>query len=94
MNQPATFTGRKKSTATRAAVLLSDKIAHFVITLGGLATIAAVLLVGVFLFVVAQKKVYMYIHKKHSFHDIDIHKNIIIFNFPYELISEKNIILY
>jgi len=53
MNQPATFTGRKKSTATRAAVLLSDKLAHFVITLGGLATIAAVLLVGVFLFVVA-----------------------------------------
>ncbi len=53
MNQPATYTGRKKSTATRAAVLLSDKIAHFVITLGGLATIAAVLLVGVFLFVVA-----------------------------------------
>ena len=53
MNQPATYTGRKKSTATRAAVLLSDKIAHFVITLGGLTTIAAVLLVGVFLFVVA-----------------------------------------
>lgn len=53
MNQPATYTGRKKSTATRAAVLLSDKLALFVITLGGLATIAAVLLVGVFLFVVA-----------------------------------------
>ena len=53
MNQPATFTGRKKRSATRATVLLSDTIARIVITLGGLATIAAVLLVGVFLFVVA-----------------------------------------
>ena len=53
MNQPATYTRRKKRNATHAAVLLSDKIAHYVITLGGLATIAAVLLVGVFLFVVA-----------------------------------------
>ena len=53
MNQPATFTGRKKRSATRATVLLSDTVARIVITLGGLATIAAVLLVGVFLFVVA-----------------------------------------
>ena len=53
MNPPATFTGRKKRSATRATVLLSDTIARIVITLGGLATIAAVLLVGVFLFVVA-----------------------------------------
>ena len=52
MNQPATYTGRKKHT-THATVLLSDKIARLIITLGGLATIAAVLLVGVFLFVVA-----------------------------------------
>ncbi|MCK4683579.1 MAG: hypothetical protein KAT44_01370, partial [Pirellulales bacterium] len=53
MNQPATYTGRKKHTTTHATVLLSDKIARLIITLGGLATIAAVLLVGVFLFVVA-----------------------------------------
>lgn len=53
MNQPATFTGRRKRSATRATVLLSDTVARIVITLGGLATIAAVLLVGVFLFVVA-----------------------------------------
>ena len=53
MNQPATYTGRKKQTTTHATVLLSDKIARLIITLGGLATIAAVLLVGVFLFVVA-----------------------------------------
>ncbi len=53
MNQLATYTGRKKRNATHATILLSDKIAHFVITLGGLATIAVVLLVGVFLLVVA-----------------------------------------
>ncbi len=53
MNQSATFTGRKKRSAPRATVLLSDRIARVVITFGGLATIAAVLLVGVFLFVVA-----------------------------------------
>ena len=53
MNQLPTYTGRKKRNATRATISLSDKFAQFVITLGGLATIAVVLLVGVFLLVVA-----------------------------------------
>ena len=53
MNQPETFTGRRKRSTTRATVVLSDTIARMVITLGGLGTIAAVLLVGVFLLVVA-----------------------------------------
>ena len=53
MNQPETFTGRRKKSTTRATVVLSDTIARMVITLGGLGTIAAVLLVGVFLLVVA-----------------------------------------
>lgn len=53
MNQLPTYTGRKKRNATRVTISLSDKLAQFVITLGGLATIAVVLLVGVFLLVVA-----------------------------------------
>jgi len=53
MNQLPTYTGRKKRNATRATISLSDKFAQFVITLGGLATIAVILLVGVFLLVVA-----------------------------------------
>ena len=53
MTERATFTGRKRPTQTRVGVLFGDQLARLLITLGGLGTIAAVLLVGVFLLAVA-----------------------------------------
>lgn len=47
------FTGRRRQRVTSPAVLLADKVAHAVITLGGVGTILAVALVCVFLVWVA-----------------------------------------
>lgn len=44
---------RSQRKRTRSRVLLSEKLAHFAITLGGIGTIVAILLVGVFLLAVA-----------------------------------------
>ena len=53
MTERPTFTGRRRPTQTRVGVLFGDRIARLLITFGGLGTIAAVLLVGVFLLAVA-----------------------------------------
>jgi phosphate transport system permease protein len=53
MTDRATFTGRKRPSHTRVGVLFGDQLARLLITFGGLGTIAAVLLVGVFLLAVA-----------------------------------------
>ncbi len=53
MTEPPTFTGRRRPVQTRVGVLFGDRLARLLITLGGLGTIAAVLLVGVFLLAVA-----------------------------------------
>lgn len=53
MEEQTTFTGRSRRKRTRSGVLLGDWLARLVITLGGLGTIVAVLLVGVFLLAVA-----------------------------------------
>ena len=53
MTERPTFTGRKRPAQTRVGVLFGDQLARLLITLGGLGTIAAVLLVGVFLLAVA-----------------------------------------
>ena len=53
MNERPTFTGRRRPTQTRVGVLFGDQVARLLITFGGLGTIAAVLLVGVFLLTVA-----------------------------------------
>lgn len=53
MTERPTFTGRRRPTQTRVGVLFGDQVARLLITFGGLGTIAAVLLVGVFLLTVA-----------------------------------------
>jgi len=53
MTERPTFTGRRRPTQTRVGVLFGDHIARLLITFGGLGTIVAVLLVGVFLLGVA-----------------------------------------
>jgi phosphate transport system permease protein len=53
MTERTTFTGRRRPTQTRVGVLFGDRVARLLITFGGLGTIAAVLLVGVFLLTVA-----------------------------------------
>ena len=49
MDSDRTFTGRPRRRTTRAAVRAADRIAQLLITFGGIGTIVAVLLVGVFL---------------------------------------------
>ena len=53
MNPDASFTGRARRRTTRPGVRFGDTLARAVITLGGIGTIAAVLLMGVFLLAVA-----------------------------------------
>ena len=53
MPEPATFTGRARRRRTAPWVRAGDTIARIVITLGGVGTIVAVLLVGLFLLAVA-----------------------------------------
>ena len=53
MDSKATFTGRPRRRKTHPWVKASDSLAHMLITLGGIGTIGAVLLVGVFLLAVA-----------------------------------------
>ena len=53
MPQTATFTGRSRRRKTHPWVRAGDQIARAVITLGGIGTIVAVLLVGVYLLTVA-----------------------------------------
>ena len=53
MPQTATFTGRSRRRKTNPWVRAGDSIARSVITLGGIGTIVAVLLVGVYLLTVA-----------------------------------------
>ena len=53
MEEQTLFTGRRRRERTRSGVLLGDRVARYVITLGGLGTIVAILLVGVFLLAVA-----------------------------------------
>jgi len=53
MSTSRSFTGRSRRRVTHARVRAADAIARAVITLGGIGTLVAVLLVGVFLFVVA-----------------------------------------
>ena len=53
MNPDASFTGRTRRRTTRPGVRFGDTLARAVITLGGIGTIAAVLLMGVFLLAVA-----------------------------------------
>jgi phosphate transport system permease protein len=53
MESDRTFTGRPRRRTTRAAVRAADRIAQLLITAGGIGTIVAVLLVGVFLLTVA-----------------------------------------
>jgi len=53
MNHDASFTGRARRRTTRPGVRFGDTLARAVITLGGIGTIAAVLLMGVFLLAVA-----------------------------------------
>ena len=53
MNPDASFTGRARRRTTRPGVRFGDTLAHAVITLGGIGTIVAVLLVGLFLLAVA-----------------------------------------
>jgi phosphate transport system permease protein len=53
MHAKGTFTGRSRRRRGHPWVRAGDAIARILITLGGIGTIAAVLLVGVFLFVVA-----------------------------------------
>jgi phosphate transport system permease protein len=50
-NQPnaAAFTGRKRARAPKKSVLVADRVAHALITLGGIGSIVAVSLVGLFL---------------------------------------------
>ena len=49
MTQPPSFTGRARRRTTRPAVRIGDAVARGVITGGGIGTIVAVLLMGVFL---------------------------------------------
>ena len=53
MNPDASFTGRARRRTTRPGVRFGDTLARAVITLGGIGTIAAVLLMGLFLLAVA-----------------------------------------
>jgi len=53
MHSKPTFTGRPRRTATHPWVKAGDVVARLLITLGGIGTIGAVLLVGVFLLAVA-----------------------------------------
>jgi len=53
MHSQPTFTGRPRRTATHPWVKAGDVVARLLITLGGIGTIGAVLLVGVFLLAVA-----------------------------------------
>ncbi|MFM9024990.1 MAG: ABC transporter permease subunit [Planctomycetaceae bacterium] len=53
MDSTPTFTGRSRRRTTRPWVRAGDRIARVLITLGGIGTIVAVLLVGVFLLAVA-----------------------------------------
>jgi len=53
MDADHTFTGRPRRRANRPWVRLGDRIARLLITLGGIGTIVAVLLVGLFLLAVA-----------------------------------------
>ncbi len=53
MAKPSTFTGRARRSRSSGWVRLEDSIARGVITLGGIGTIVAVLLVGLFLLAVA-----------------------------------------
>ena len=53
MHSTATFTGRSRRRTTHPWVKAGDRMARLLITLGGIGTIVAVLLVGVFLLAVA-----------------------------------------
>jgi len=53
MQSKATFTGRPRRRTTHPWVKAGDRLARLLITLGGISTIVAVLLVGVFLLAVA-----------------------------------------
>ena len=53
MHAQTSFTGRGRRQATRPWVRAGDTLARLLITLGGIGTIVAVLLVGVFLLAVA-----------------------------------------
>ena len=53
MHSKATFTGRSRRRTTHPWVKAGDRMARILITLGGIGTIVAVLLVGVFLLAVA-----------------------------------------
>jgi phosphate transport system permease protein len=53
MDDTPTFTGRSRRRTTRPWVRTGDRVARVLITLGGIGTIVAVLLVGVFLLAVA-----------------------------------------
>jgi phosphate transport system permease protein len=53
MDSSPSFTGRSRRRATRPWVRAGDRIARLLITLGGIGTIVAVLLVGLFLLAVA-----------------------------------------
>ncbi|MFM9058333.1 MAG: ABC transporter permease subunit [Planctomycetaceae bacterium] len=53
MDATPTFTGRSRRRTTRPWVRTGDRVARVLITLGGIGTIVAVLLVGVFLLAVA-----------------------------------------
>ena len=53
MQSKATFTGRPRRRTTHPWVKAGDRLARILITLGGISTIVAVLLVGMFLLAVA-----------------------------------------
>ena len=53
MDSSGTFTGRPRRRSTHARVRGADRVARLLITIGGIGTIVAVLLVGVFLLAVA-----------------------------------------
>ena len=53
MQPKSPFTGRPRRRTTRPWVKFGDQLARVLITFGGLSTIAAVLMVGIFLLAVA-----------------------------------------
>lgn len=53
MTKSASFTGRTRHRKTRRSVLVADRFSRFLITIGGIATILAVLGVGLYLVLVA-----------------------------------------
>lgn len=52
MSQKSAYTGRHRARVTRRSVLMADKVAKLLITMGGFGTIISVSLVFVFLFIV------------------------------------------